>query len=250
MQILLANAKIMFEKAQKEPSSMPIFQHIAEQLAEEMARHNVLELAKELDCNAKIASENLMRYQNFAAATPMPAIMAYNGQAYKHLQANSLTDTALTYAQTHLWIASFLYGLLRPMDAIVPYRMEHCVALNYTQERPLNQFWRDKLTDVLLRSVKSDDGIVLHLSTEEYEHLFDWNKVRGSVRVVQPLFYVEEGRKLKVQAVWAKTCRGAMTRYILENQIDNPENLMNFSYEGFVFAPDYSTEDKLIFCRR
>jgi len=111
-------------------------------------------------------------------------------QAYKHLRADTLSDRALEYAQKHLWITCFLYGLLRPMDGIVPYRMEHCVALEATNDKPINQFWKDQLTKVLIRSVQADEGILMHLSTEEYEHLFDWKRVCKEVTVVQPLFYV------------------------------------------------------------
>ena len=160
MQILLANAKIMFDKAERKPLSTPLFQSTANSLAAEMAMMDVEELARQLDCSPKIAAENWKRYQDFAVAEKLPAILAYNGQAYKHLRAKTLSDEALAFAQEHLWITCFLYGLLRPMDGIVPYRMEHCVTLEATGDKPVNQFWRDKLTDVLIGSVKADDGII------------------------------------------------------------------------------------------
>ena len=243
MQILLANAKIMYEKAEKQPLSTPLFQSVADTLAAEMARMDVEELARQLDCSTKIAAENWKRYHNFAAAEKMPAILAYNGQAYKHLRADSLSDESLEYAQRHLWITCFLYGLLRPMDGIVPYRMEHCVSLEATGDKPVNQFWKDKLTDVLIDSVKADDGVLLHLSTAEYEHLFDWKRVCQEVKVIQPLFYVrQKDGRLKMQAVWAKACRGAMVRFVLTHQIAHPEELAAFSYEGFEYAPQLGEE--------
>ena len=243
MQILLANAKIMYEKAEKQPLSTPLFQSVADTLAAEMARMNVEELARQLDCSTKIAAENWKRYHNFAAAEKMPAILAYNGQAYKYLRADSLSDESLEYAQRHLWITCFLYGLLRPMDGIVPYRMEHCVTLEATGDKPVNQFWKDKLTDVLIDSVKADDGVLLHLSTAEYEHLFDWKRVCQEVKVIQPLFYVrQKDGRLKMQAVWAKACRGAMVRFVLTHQIAHPEELAAFSYEGFEYAPQLGEE--------
>ena len=243
MQILLANAKIMYEKAEKQPLSTPLFQSVADKLAAEMARMNVEELARQLDCSTKIAAENWKRYHDFAAAEKMPAILAYNGQAYKHLRADSLSGEALEYAQRHLWTTCFLYGLLRPMDGIVPYRMEHCVTLEATGDKPVNQFWKDKLTDVLIDSVKADDGVLLHLSTAEYEHLFDWKRVCKEVKVIQPLFYVrQKDGRLKMQAVWAKACRGAMVRFVLTHQIAHPEELAAFSYEGFEYAPQLGEE--------
>lgn len=243
MQILLANAKIMFDKAERKPLSTPLFQSTANSLAAEMAMMDVEELARQLDCSPKIAAENWKRYQDFAVAEKLPAILAYNGQAYKHLRAKTLSDEALAFAQEHLWITCFLYGLLRPMDGIVPYRMEHCVTLEATGDKPVNQFWRDKLTDVLIGSVKADDGILIHLSTEEYEHLFDWNRVCREVKVILPLFYVRQSDgNLKMQAVWAKSCRGAMVRFILNNRLLTPQELTAFSYEGFEYAPQLGEE--------
>ncbi|MBQ9288181.1 MAG: YaaA family protein [Bacteroidaceae bacterium] len=237
MQILLANAKIMFQKSEVKPLTEPRFQQTANILAADMAGLSVEELSQELDCNRKLAAENWHRYQNFFSAEKMPALLAYNGQAYKHLRAASLSQEALSFGQDHLWITCFLYGLLRPLDGIVPYRMEHCVKLPSTHYVPINQYWKDKLTDLLIDSVKADDGILIHLSTEEYEHLFDWKRVRKEVAVIQPLFYVCKNGDLKMQAVWAKTCRGAMVRFILQNQLTNPEELNAFSYEGFEYVP-------------
>ena len=238
MQILLANAKIMFDLAERKPISTPLFQSVANSLAAEMARMDVAALALQLGCSHNIATDNWKRYRDFAIADKLPAILAYNGQAYKHLQANTLSDATLLYAQKHLWITCFLSGLLRPMDGIVPYRMEHCVTLEATSNKPINQFWKDRLTDVLIGSVKADDGTLLHLSTEEYEHLFDWKRVCKEVTVIQPLFYVrQKDGRLKMLAVWAKSCRGAMVRFILNNRLVTPEELSAFNYEGFEYAP-------------
>lgn len=250
MQILLANAKIMFEKAERKPFSTPLFQSVADELAAEMARMDVKELAHQLDCSQKLAAENWLRYQNFPCAEKMPAILAYNGQAYKHLRANTLSDKALMFAQEHLWITCFLYGLLRPMDGIVPYRMEHCVSMETTHDKPVNQYWKDKLTNQLIESVKADDGILIHLSTEEYEHLFDWKRVCQEVRVIHPLFYVRQrDGRLKMQAVWAKSCRGAMVRFMLQHQLVMPEELKAFSYEGFEYVPKLGEDDYPHFVR-
>ena len=125
------------------------------------------------------------------------------------------------------------------MDGVVPYRMEHCVHLPSADGKPVNQYWRNILTDALIDSVKADDGVLVHLSTEEYEHLFDWKRVCREVDVVHPLFYVRQpDGRLKMQAVWAKSCRGAMVRYILQNQQASPAGLNSFSYEGFEYAPE------------
>ena len=135
MQILLANAKMMLcptEVAAK-PLTIPAFQAEADRLAKEMARLSLDELEEQLGCSRQLALENQQRYQNFFLAEKMPAIMAYNGRAYQALLAHTLDAAVLSFAQEHLFITCFLYGLLRPMDAIVPYRMEHTVRLESDQ---------------------------------------------------------------------------------------------------------------------
>lgn len=242
MQILLANAKIMCH-SDVEPWTEPRFQSVADTLAEEMAEYDIDALSKELDCSRKLAMENWRRYRNFSTARKCAAIFSYNGQAYKHLKAKSLSGEALTFGQQHLWITCFLYGLLRPMDGIVPYRMEHCVHLPSTGGKPISQYWKDILTDVLIDSVMADDGILVHLSTAEYEHLFDWNRVCAKVKVIHPLFYIRQpDESLKMQAVWAKSCRGAMVRFILQNQLCTPDDLKGFSHEGFEYSPRLGEE--------
>ena len=232
MQILLACAKTMHEKTGQQPLSVPLFQTEAEAFARDMMQYPSETLAKMLSCSQQIARQNQLRYQQFfdADKSKLPAILAYYGQAYKHLKAETLSEKDLNYAQQHLWISSFLYGLLRPLDGIRPYRMEGAVELPSGKGQNMFGFWKSRLTDVLIESVKADDGILVHLATEEFQHLFEWKRVCECVRVVQPLFYVRKGQELKMQAVWAKTCRGAMTRFVIENRVQNPEGLKDFAY--------------------
>ena len=247
MQIILASAKIMNDKLKSVPNvslSMPRFQNEAESFARDMAQYSAETIADMLGCSQQIAEQNRLRFmQFFDEKTKLPAILAYHGQAYKHLKAETLTVDNLHYSQEKLWITSFLYGLLRPLDGILPYRMEGAVELPSGEGKNMFGFWNSRLTDILIDSVKGDDGILIHLATEEYQHLFDWQRVRKEIRIIQPLFYVRKGNDLKIQAVWAKTCRGAMTRFIIQNRITNPEDLYAFSYEGFVYDPKLGEPD-------
>ena len=138
--------------------------------------------------------------------------------------------------------------MLRPLDRIHPYRMEGKVKLEAANGENLFSFWKPLLTDRLIESVKADDGILIHLATEEFEHLFDWKRVKEEVKVIQPLFYVRKGNSFKVQAVWAKSCRGAMTRFLLTQQIKNPAELSAFDYEGFHFLRE--EPNQLIFVKQ
>ena len=254
MQILLASAKIMHDVLKTAPnveSSAPRFAHEAETFARDMAQYSTEAIAEMLGCSLQIAGQNKLRFMRFfEETTKMPAILAYHGQAYKHLKAETLTEKDLNYAQVHLWITSFLYGLLRPLDGILPYRMEGSVELPSGAGENMFGFWKSRLTDVLIKAIKADDGVLVHLATEEYQHLFDWQRVRKEVRIVQPLFYVRKGNDLKMQAVWAKTCRGAMTRFIIEHRITKPDDLRAFSYEGFKFEPLLGEADYPHFVRQ
>ena len=247
MQIILASAKIMTDRLKSMPGislSTPRFQNEAEAFARDMAQYSSETIAEMLGCSQQIAAQNNLRFMQFFDETPkLPAILAYHGQAYKHLKADTLTADDLNYSQGRLWITSFLYGMLRPLDGILPYRMEGNVELPSGEGQSMFGFWKSRLTDMLIEAVKADDGILIHLATEEYQHLFDWQRVRKEVRIIQPLFYVRKGKDLKIQAVWAKTCRGAMTRFIIENRITNPEDLNAFCYEGFAYEPTIGEPD-------
>jgi hypothetical protein len=224
--------------------SLPRFQNEAERFARDMARYSTETIAEMLGCSHQIAAQNKLRFMRFFDNSPkLPAILAYHGQAYKHLKADTLSAEDLNYSQGKLWITSFLYGLLRPLDAILPYRMEGHVELPSGEGMNMFGFWKSRLTDMLIDAVKADGGTLIHLATEEYQHLFDWQRVRQEVRIVQPLFYVRKGSDLKIQAVWAKTCRGAMTRFIIENRINTPEDLRDFCYEGFTYEPKLGEAD-------
>lgn len=237
MQILLANAKIMRSDTKHLPLSEPRFQNEAHTLATAMSTLDIDQLMQQLDCSRKLAAENWQRFQQFFSAKKTPALLTYNGQAYKHLKAATLSENDLAFAQQHLWLTSFLYGLLRPLDGIAPYRMEHTVKLPLGDGKPISHYWKDRLTDHLIASIKADDGCLLHLATEEYEHLFHWKRVLSEVRVVQPLFYVEKDGRLQMQAVWAKSLRGAMTRHAITHRLSSPELLVTFNYEGFSYEP-------------
>ena len=239
MQILLACAKMMNDTTEvKTPLvSEPKFLKEAEHFALLMSQRSVEELMDMFHCSRQLAIDNKVRYGRFFADNEnFPAILAYFGQAYKCLQAQTFDDNDFLFAQQHLWMTSFLYGLLRPLDMIHPYRMEGKVELD---GMTMFNHWKPLLTDVLIESVKADDGILVHLATEEMQHLFEWKKVCKEVTLVQPQFLVVKNGKLKSITVYAKSCRGVMTRFIIKNRLHSPEALQGFEYEGFVFKPEY-----------
>ena len=127
-----------------------------------MVQYSAESIAEMLGCSQQIAAQNRLRYMRFFDdAAKLPAILAYHGQAYKHLKAETLTVDDLDVAQGKLWITSFLYGLLRPLDAILPYRMEGYVELPSGEGQNMFAFWKRRLTDILIDAVKSDDGVLI-----------------------------------------------------------------------------------------
>lgn len=242
MQILLACAKIMTDKVVYEVPTCtePVFQKESNDIALFMSERSVEELTDMFNCKRNIAVENKLRFERFFDVQHrLPAVLTYNGQAYKCLQSLSLSSSDLVYAQNHLWITSFLYGMLRPLDKISLYRMEGNI--EYNGDTIFN-FWKPRLTDLLIDSVKADDGILVNLASEEMKSLFDWKRVSAEVKVIEPEFMVLKNGKLKTIVVYAKSCRGAMARFIIKNRPTQPAELQCFEYEGFHFAAEYGDE--------
>ena len=148
MQIILASAKIMNDKLKSVPDislSTPRFMNEAQGFARDMAQYSAETIAEILGCSQQLAAQNKLRFMQFFDEKPkLPAILAYHGQAYKHLKAETLNVDDLNYAQEKLWITSFLYGLLRPLDGILPYRMEGHVELPSGAGQNMFGFWLDQ----------------------------------------------------------------------------------------------------------
>ena len=254
MQILLASAKIMREgcRCNGIAATRPLFEKVAAGFAADLLRMTLDEVADAFSCSMKIAQLNLERYKILGTeeAELTPAIFAYFGQAYKHLKADELSAEDLKWSCSHLWISSCMYGLLRPSDVINQYRMDGSFVLPSSCGGKVSDFWKSRLTDLLIESVLADDGILIYLDTDEYRALFDWKRVISRVRVIEPVFHVSKGDKLTTPAVWAKTCRGAMTRYIIENRITDTDDINSFNVNGFQYDSSLSVPDRPVFVKR
>lgn len=248
MQILISCAKTMDDRSAVRPprTTAPRFAGEADLLAARLGSLPVGELARALRVGERIAAENRRRYLRFHDAEALPAIAAYAGIVFRYVAPGEFTADDFEYAQRHLHITSFLYGLLRPLDAIRPYRLEGSVR-PFDDERTLFDFWRDRLTDLLIESVQSDDGVLVNLASDEMKRLFDWRRVCREVRVVTPAFRLRDGERLRTVVVYTKMCRGAMTRYLLRRRIGDPEALHDFEWEGFRFDAERSRPDAPLF---
>ena len=250
MQILLSCAKDMTDTAAATDLSttQPIFQREAEQTAVQLTRYSADELAEMLHVNPQLAALNKLRYAHFLDPKPtLQAAWAYHGIVFKKLDAASMSAHQLQYANQHLWITSFLYGLLRPLNGIKGYRLEGNVRLPEYDDQTMFDFWKPRLTDVLIQSILDDDGILLNLASGEMKNLFDWKRIRKAVRIIEPAFKVRKGDKLRTIVVYAKMCRGAMARHVIVKQTHNPNALKAFEYEGFAYDEQESKGDLWMF---
>ncbi len=249
MQILIACAKDMTPCSGLHPSlsSVPMFNERAVGNALQMMRYDDGELQQMLRCNRSIAAENRLRYLHFTDPEPgLQALLAYAGIVYKYINPGDFTAHDFSYSNARLWIASFLYGLLRPMDLIKNYRLEGDVTLP-DNGVTMFDYWKPLLTDVLIDSVKRDGGTLLDVASVEMHRLFDWRRVKKEVNVVRPEFFVNKGGRLKTVVIYAKMCRGAMTRHVIKNRIETTSLLKDFSFEGFSYSHADSTPDKPVF---
>lgn len=236
MQILIGCAKIMTGCAPSDISfaTEPTFQSQANDNAMQMLNYSVEELCEMLHINRDMALENWKRFRSFHDnSIRQPAAFCYDGMVYQRLAPETLSDSELRYANDHLMISSFLYGILRPLDMINKYRLEGNVILPNNNSKSMFDFWKPILTDWFINKIKADDGILIYLASDEMRNLFDWKRVKSEVKVITPTFKVDKNGKLKTIVIYTKMCRGAMARYIIKNRITNIDELKSFEYEGF-----------------
>jgi len=238
-----------FIEVQTPVVSLPHFQEEALHNALDMSQYSPAELERLLRVNSKIATDNYLRYQDFCspANKTMPAIFAYTGAVYKRISSKDFSIDDFFYVQDHLRITSFLYGLLRPLDAIKPYRLEGDVRLPERGGRTMFEYWKPLLTDWFIESIKEKGGILLNLASAEMQNLFDWNRVQHEVRVVTPDFHVWKAGRLATIVIYVKMCRGEMARLAMKDRIADPEQLQSFSWEGFKYDENRSTENHYVY---
>jgi len=175
-------------------------------------------------------------------------MFAFNGDVFLGLDAKSLDDESVLYAQDHLRILSGLYGVLRPLDLIQPYRLEMGTKLKTDEWKGLYEFWGDKLTNIVKSDMRSNDSeVLLNLASKEYFKAIDVSKVRQ--RILTVTFKEYRNGNLKFFSVFGKKARGLMSRYVIENRISKPEEIKAFNVENYSFESSLSTADEFVFVR-
>lgn len=255
MIILLSPAKIQnFDKQSIIADyTQPQFSHEAEELIQLLRQLSASELAKLLETNAKISQQNIDRHLNwhlpFTAENAKQTVLVFNGEVFHGLDAKSLNPEEFSYMQSHLRILSGLYGILRPLDLIQPYRLDVSTKLANNKGENIYAFWGNKITKYLnLELAKiNTEKIILNLTSGEY--IKSINKKDLNAKVIDIEFYQYKNGEISSAVVYTKKARGMLARYILQNKIENEENVKGFNAEGYWFNPQMSTETKYVFIK-
>jgi len=212
-----------------------------------------LQVAQLMDLSDELAALNVGRYAAWSpsatTANSRPAALAFNGDVYDGLQAASLTAADLRWAQAHLVILSGLYGVLRPLDKLQPYRLEMGTRLATPHGSNLYQFWGSQIADYLNQRCRRDvSPVVVNLASQEYFKAVDRRVLKA--RVVECVFEEYRAGQYKVISFMAKRARGLMARYAAERRLVTPGQLEGFDREGYAFDAAVSRPERLVFRRR
>lgn len=234
-----------------EKATNPLYEKEADELYASIRNLTVDEIAKLMHINNQLA-QNVHRYIHTFSSKNTPkrqAIFAYNGIAYKGLDAHTLNEKDLNFAQKHLIHISGLYGVLRPLDLIKPYRLEMQINLVNNRGKNLYDFWSETISRYIAKAMEEDDNTWINLSSNEYSKAVNKKILPKDARIITPLFKENNGQGYKQIVVYAKKARGMMTRFIIENQLTDVEHLKAFDTEGYCFAPQLSNDKEWVFIR-
>ncbi len=234
-------------------STMPVLVKDSVLIAEELKKLTVWELENLMKISPKLARLNYERIQMwhypYEVIEGFNPVYTFNGEVYNGLDVDTLEEEDLSFANIHLNILSGFYGVLRPFDSILPYRLEMGTKLKVGDTKNLYDFWKGKITKVINENLKkSGSGMLINLASDEYFKSIDLNALNA--KVVTPVFKDNKNGVYKVISIYAKKARGLMTRFIIKNRISNPDDLKLFDFEGYYYNENLSDhEGTLVFTR-
>ena len=234
------------------PHTEPSFVPQSAELIGLLKTQSPQQIAELMDLSDSLAGLNVARYQawskKFTAKNARQAILAFNGDVYEGLDAKSLSAKDLAWAQDHVLMLSGLYGVLRPLDWMQPYRLEMGTTLANPQGSNLYKFWGRTIADHLQAQVATHpQPIIVNLASQEYFKAVDRKALKA--RVIECVFEERKGPGYKVISFMAKRARGLMARYAITQRVKTPAALQKFHLEGYAFAPAVSEPDRLVFRR-
>ncbi|WP_300380275.1 peroxide stress protein YaaA [Clostridium sp.] len=234
------------------PMSKPRFLEKSKEIMKELVKYDVNELEKLMKISIKLAKLNKERNENWTTSIKgsKQALTTFKGEVYRGMDVGSLSDSELFYANDHLRILSGLYGALRPFDGINQYRLEMGIKLKLGDNRNLYEFWDNIIVNSLIEDFKKDKSKVLvNLASKEYFKSIEGITKSEDIKVITPIFKELRGDRYKIITMSAKNARGLMSRYIIQNQIDDIEKLKKFNLDGYEFNEDISTDSEIVFTR-
>lgn len=253
MKVLLSPAKAIdiSKTVATKQYSAPVFMDEAASLIQKLKKLSPKKIATMMHLSKELGELNYQRYQEWSTNTVKnennaPVAAAFDGEVYRGLDAPSLNTEELKIAQDKVRILSGVYGVLKPLDLIYPYRLEMGTKWAVTPtKKNLYQFWGKRIAEQL--NVENETGITINLASTEYFKAVDRKTLKG--RVITPTFKEFKNGDYKVIMVFAKRARGSMARYIVQNNISNPEQIKLFDTDGYSFDVNQSTEDDWVFVR-
>lgn len=246
MKIILAPAKNMISDSDSLSSiSVPTYIDEAGILLNYLKSLNQKELKDLYRASDDIVLENIERLKRTDLSSNLtPAIIAYDGIAFKHMSPGIFTNDEFDYVQKHLRILSGLYGVLKPLDGVRPYRLEMASKIKLKGYKDLYDFWKDKI----YKEVCDREEIIINLASKEYSKCIE-DYLKPNVRFVNVNFVEDHKGRLVTKATFAKMARGEMVRYMAENQIEDVETIKSFHYLNYRYRDDLSSENNLFFER-
>ena len=237
----------MTEVAELTPTQ-PDFAQDAMTLAKVARDLSVKDLQKLMGISESLARLNAERFRDFGTMEEKPAALAFAGDTYQGLEAGSLDADEMAFAQDHLRILSGLYGVLRPLDAIQPYRLEMGSRLKTARGASLYDYWGDRIAQALNAQADAlGTDTLVNCASQEYFGAVDLSALKP--RVITPVFLEEKNGEAKIVSFYAKKARGAMARFIIQRRLTSPAGLRDFDTGGYAFRPDLSEGDRWVFLR-
>lgn len=232
--------------------SQPSFTDHSQLLIDELRKLSVQDVAALMKLSDKLSSLNVARYESweeqFSFENAKQAVLAFKGDVYTGLDAETLSEDDLKFAQDHLRILSGLYGILKPLDLMQPYRLEMGTRLQNARGKNLYEFWGTIICDALNQELtQNSNPVLINLASNEYYKAAKEKNLQA--RIITPAFKDWKNGQYKMISFYAKKARGLMTRYIIQNKIDTPEQLKNFDLEGYRFSETMSEGDNWTFIR-
>ncbi len=253
MLLLISPAKTLdYSSIHIKQHSQPRFPQESEQLVGILKDMSVEDLKKLMGVSDKIATLNVERFRDFqypfTQNNAKQAVFAFRGDVYTGLNADEFDANDLEFAQQHLRILSGLYGILKPLDLMQPYRLEMGTKLKNEDGKNLYEFWHEKITHKLNEDMaETDSKAIINLASNEYFKSVKKKQLNGDLYNIN--FKEDKNGTFKIVSFFAKKARGMMCNYIIKNKITEPEHLKGFDYDRYVFNPDLSGEKEFIFTR-